>query len=57
VSWLPIRDQTESVCEDVARIRLHPLVPPGVAIYGYIYDARSGLLQEVPKATRTGKAS
>ena len=57
VNWLPIRDQTESVCEDVARIRAHPLVSPGVVIYGYIYDVKSGLLQEVPKATRIGKAS
>jgi carbonic anhydrase len=57
VNWLSIRDQTESVCEDVARIRSHPLMPPGVAIYGYIYDVRSGLLQEVPNAARIGKAS
>jgi carbonic anhydrase len=57
VNWLPIRDQTESVCEDVTRIRSHPLVPSGIPIDGYIYDVRSGLLQEVPEATRIRKAS
>jgi carbonic anhydrase len=57
VNWLPIRDQAESVCEDVTRIRSHPLVSPGVTIYGFIYDVGSGLLREVPEATRIGSAT
>ena len=40
---------------DVARIRSHPLVPPDVPIYGYIYDVKSGRLIEVPAATAAGK--
>jgi carbonic anhydrase len=57
VNWLTIRDRTESICADVKRIRSHPLVPSGIPIYGYVYDVRSGLLQEVPEATRIGKTS
>jgi len=28
-----------------------------VALYGYIYDVKTGKLQEVPEATRHGKAA
>ena len=30
--------------------------PGTIAIYGYIYDVRSGQLNEVPKATEAGKS-
>jgi carbonic anhydrase len=56
IEWLTITDQTQSVVDDVTRIRAHPLVPATVAVYGYIYDVRSGRLQEVPEATRIGQA-
>src|SRR5271165_2795802 len=46
IEWLTIADQEQSVREDVARIRLHPLVPANIAIYGYIYDVKSGKLLE-----------
>jgi len=55
IDWLTIRDQTESVTDDVTRIRNHPLVPSGIAIYGYIYDVASGRLIEVEPATTAGK--
>jgi carbonic anhydrase len=55
IDWLPIRDQAESVRMDVERIRNHPLVPPDIPIYGYIYDVKTGKLMEVPEATRIGK--
>lgn len=57
VNWLTIRDQEQSVCADVERLRAHPLVAPGVAIYGYIYDVKTGRLSEVREATRLGKAA
>lgn len=41
----------------VRRIRSHPLVPAGIPIYGYIYDCKTGRLQEVPEATRVGRAT
>ena len=56
IDWLTIRDQRESVVEDVRRIREHPLVPRGIPIYGYIYDVRTGRLLEVPEATAAGRA-
>src|SRR5262249_52620835 len=57
VRWLTIKDQAESVAEDVRRIRSHPLVPRDLPIYGYIYDVTPGRLIEIPEATRAGKAA
>jgi carbonic anhydrase len=57
INWMTISDLAQSVIEDVERIRRHPLVPKDIAIYGYIYDVRSGKLNEVPDATRIGKAA
>ena len=56
INWLTFSDNARAVIEDVTRIRQHPLVPAAIPIYGYIYDVRSGKLQEVPEATRAGKA-
>ena len=57
IDWLTISNQADSVRDDVARIRQHPLVPANIAIYGYIYDVLSGKLLEVPAATQVGKAA
>ncbi len=54
INWLTIDDNAKSVVEDVARLRNHPLVSRSVAIYGYIYDVRSGRLIEVPEANKVG---
>lgn len=56
IDWLTISDQSQSVTEDVARIKSHPLVPAGIPVYGYIYDVVTGRLIEVPEATADGKA-
>lgn len=57
IKWHTFKDLPQSVTDDVARIRNHPLVPKGIPIYGYIYDVRTGRLNEVPEATRVGKAA
>jgi carbonic anhydrase len=57
IKWLTIQDAEGSVVDDVTRIRTHPLVPGNIPIYGYIYDVRTGRLNEVEKATRAGKAT
>ncbi len=57
IKWHTIKSQEQSVTQDVARIREHPLVPRNVPIYGYIYDVKSGRLNEVPKATEVGRAA
>ncbi|WP_432741148.1 carbonic anhydrase [Methylobacter sp. G7] len=57
IDWLTIKDQQESVLEDVTRIKNHPLVPSGIPVYGYIYDCKSGRLIEVPAATAVGRVS
>lgn len=50
IDWLTIRDLAQSVRDDVARIRRHPLVPPDIPVYGYIYEVQTGRLVEVPAA-------
>jgi carbonic anhydrase len=57
IEWLTIRDQAQSVRDDVERIREHPLVPTNIDIYGYVYDVKSGKLIEVPLAKRLGEAA
>lgn len=56
IDWLPIRDETGSIVDDVKRIRNHPLVPPYIVIYGYQYDVKTGRLIEIPEATEAGQA-
>lgn len=57
IDWLTIADGEKSVVEDVTRIRMHPLVPRWIPIYGYIYDVKTGRLVEIPDATEVGRAS
>jgi len=57
IEWLTIRDQKQSVIDDVERIRKHPLVPKSIPVYGFIYDVSSGKLMEVEDATAVGKAA
>ena len=56
IDWLTFRDNAESVVADVRRIRSHPLVPSSIPIYGYIYDVKTGRLEEVAEATAIGLA-
>ena len=55
IDWLTIADRTQSVVEDVRRIRDHPLVPSNIPIYGYVYNVRTGGLEEVAEATKAGR--
>ena len=57
INWLTIGDLAASVVEDVRRVRAHPLVPGDIPIYGYIYDVKSGRLNEVAEATKVGAVS
>src|SRR5712664_1492986 len=57
IEWLTIGDQEQSVRDDMQRIREHPLVPKNIAIYGYIYDVKSGRLVEVAGAKRVAEAA
>ena len=55
IDWLTIKDAAQAVVDDVTRIRRHPLVPPNIPVYGYIYDVKTGKLVEVEEATRAGR--
>lgn len=57
IKWHTIRTQDESVIQDVLRIREHPLVPRNIPIYGYVYDVKTGRLNEVTKATEVGRVA
>ncbi|MDQ6783419.1 MAG: carbonic anhydrase [Actinomycetota bacterium] len=57
IDWLTISDTSQSVVDDVARIRAHPLVPSRIPIYGYVFDVTTGRLVEVPEATKAGLTS
>src|SRR5580704_6857404 len=56
IKWHTFSHNESSVIQDVKRIREHPLVPADVPIYGYIYDVRTGRINEVKAATEAGKA-
>ena len=57
IDWLTISDREQSVVDDVRRIRDHPLVPSSIPIHGYLYDVRTGRLEEVAQATEAGRAA
>ena len=48
INWLTIKEQSESVLEDVTRIKASSMVPSDIPVYGYIYDCKSGRLIKVP---------
>ncbi|MET0146930.1 MAG: carbonic anhydrase [Ilumatobacteraceae bacterium] len=45
-----VRDQIAALHDDVRTVRSHPLIPPRVAIGGFMYDVDTGLLDEVVPA-------
>jgi len=55
IDWLTITDREQSVVDDVRRIRNHPLVPSRIPIYGYVYNVKTGALEEVAEATEVGR--
>jgi carbonic anhydrase len=57
IDWLTISDAEQSVVDDVARIRNHPLVPRSIPIHGFIYDVTTGRLVEIEAATEVGAAA
>jgi carbonic anhydrase len=56
IKWHTIANQEASVVQDVRRIREHPLAPSYVPIHGFIYDVKTGRLNEVAKASEAGRA-
>lgn len=47
IDWLTISDPEQSIRDDVARIRNHPLVPSTIPVHGYQYDVKTGALKEI----------
>lgn len=57
IEWLTIADLSQSVTDDVMRIRQNPMVPSDIPIYGYVYDCKTGRLEEVEAATEAGRVA
>jgi carbonic anhydrase len=47
IDFLPFGDVEESVREDVAFLRESPLVPDDVPVRGFVYDVKTGRVEEV----------
>lgn len=56
IKWLTFQNETESVVEDVKRIRNHSLVPRDLPIYGFVYEVETGKLIEVAEASEVGRS-
>ncbi|MDB3996638.1 carbonic anhydrase [Gammaproteobacteria bacterium] len=54
IDWLSFTDNEKSVVDDVLKIKNHQLVPNSIKIYGYIYNCKTGNLNEVTEATKYG---
>lgn len=54
IEWLAVKDPEQAVLDDVSRIRAHPLIPKSIPVYGYIYDVKTGRLNEVAGAKAIG---
>jgi len=51
IDFLPFADLEQSVREDVLRIRESPFIPDHIPVSGFVYDVRTGRLEEVERAT------
>ncbi len=50
IDFLPFSDLAESVRADVEKIKSHPLISDDIPVSGYIYDVKTGKLEEVVAA-------
>ena len=57
IDWLTFTDDRQAIIDDVKKVRNHPLVPKSIPVYGYLYDVRTGKLEEIAEATEIGKAA
>jgi len=47
IAFLPFKDLQQSVHDDIAYLKSSTLIPQGIEIRGFIYDVKTGKLQEV----------
>jgi carbonic anhydrase len=45
--FLPFSNVEQSVRDDVAAVRASPLVAPGTAVFGHVYDVKDGTIKPV----------
>ena len=56
IDWLTIGDTRGQRRRRRDADPQHPLVPGRIPIYGYLYDVKTGKLNEIPAATAAGRA-
>lgn len=57
IDWLPImQGLSDSIVNDVVKIRNHPLIPKNIPIYGFIFDVNTGELISNADAMKAGRA-
>jgi carbonic anhydrase len=47
IDFLPFSDVEQSVRDDVELIRSSPLIPNDTKVTGFVYDAKTGKIQQV----------
>ena len=47
IDFLPITDLNQSIRDDMATIRDHPLLPDDITVIGFLLDIQTGLLEPV----------
>lgn len=51
------RDVKENVREQIGKLRLHPWIPQSITIRGFVYDVKTGKLQEITTPAEVRKAA
>ena len=55
LDWLTFNDPAESLIDDVKTIRNNPMVPGNIPIYGFLFNVKSGKLEEIEEANKAGR--
>ncbi len=51
------KDVKENVREQIGKLRLHPWIPQSITIRGFVYDVKTGKLEEVSTTAEVRKAA
>jgi carbonic anhydrase len=55
--FFAFKDVAQNVREQIGKLRLHPWIPQSVTVRGFVYDVKSGKLQEVTAKGEVRKAA
>jgi carbonic anhydrase len=55
--FFAFKDVQENVREQIEKLRLHPWIPQSISVRGYVFDVKTGKLEEVFAPTEVRKAA